>query len=116
MKMKLRRLFIGRGSQFVAASMLLSFLCREDVADYRRKLESIVEATAVPTLRLRLPVLVFSRKPSDQWSVGCPPQRILPEKKKGIMITKKKNKKQKCCPAKASTQFVSSERIIKSSK
>lgn len=30
MKIKLQHLFIGWGSQFVAASMLLSFLCRED--------------------------------------------------------------------------------------
>lgn len=42
----------------------------EDVADYRRKLESVMEATMVPTLRLGLPILIFSRKPSDQWSVG----------------------------------------------
>lgn len=34
MKIKLQRLlFLGRGPQFVAASMLLPFLCREDVAD-----------------------------------------------------------------------------------
>lgn len=54
----------------------------EDFVDYRGKLESIMEPSSVPTLRLSLPVLVFSRKPSDQRGVGCSPERILPDKNK----------------------------------
>lgn len=54
-----------------------------------------MEAAAVPTLWLRLPVLIFSRKPSDQWSVGGSPQRILPEIKK-----EKMNPSDRSCPAK----------------
>lgn len=65
----------------------------EDAADYRRKLESVMEATVVPTLWLRLPVLVLSRKPSDQWSVGGAPQRILPGIKKEINLNDTKRQK-----------------------
>lgn len=77
---------INLGLQGVPASFLISpprLLCLSDqhFVDYRGKLDSIMEPSTVPTLGFSLPIFVFSWKPSDQGSVGCSPERILPDKK-----------------------------------
>lgn len=77
---------INLGLQGELASFLISpprFLCLSDqhFVDYRGKLESIMEPSSVPTLGFSLSVFIFSWKPSDQGSVGCSPERILPDKK-----------------------------------
>lgn len=68
------------------ASFLISpprLLCPSDqhFVDYRGKLESIMQPSSVPALGFSLSVFVFSWKPSDQGSVGCSPERIMPDKK-----------------------------------
>lgn len=78
--------YINLGLQGGLASFLISpprLLCPSDqhFVDYRGKLESIMEPSSVPTLGLSLSVFIFSWKPSDQGSVGCSPERILPDKK-----------------------------------
>lgn len=78
--------YINLGLQGELASFLISsarLLCPsdQDFVDYRGKLESIMEPSSVPTFGFSLSVFIFSWKPPDQGSVGCSPERILPDKK-----------------------------------
>lgn len=66
---------------FLISPPTLLCLSDKDFADYRGKLESIMEPSSVPTLGFSLSVFIFSRKPSDQGSVGCSPERIFSDKK-----------------------------------
>lgn len=91
--------YINLGSQGELISFLISpprLLCLsdQDCVDYQGKLESIIEPSLVPTLWFCLPVFIFSWKPSDQGSVGCSPERILPEKKIKKCVQKYCNAKQ----------------------
>lgn len=54
----------------------------EDFLDYRGKLESIMEASSVPTFWLSLSVFVLGWKPSEQACVGHPPERTFPDKER----------------------------------
>lgn len=74
------------GTRAELASFRISpprLLCpsERDFVDYRGKLESVMEPSSVPTLWFSLSVFIFSWKPSDQGSVGCSPEGILPDKK-----------------------------------
>lgn len=72
---------LGKLASFLISPPRLLCPSDQDFVDYRGKLESIMEPSSVPTLGFSLSVFIFSWKPSDQGSVGCSPERILPDKK-----------------------------------
>lgn len=81
---------INLGLRGDVASFLISpprLLCPSDqnFVHYQGKLDSIMQPSSVPSLGFSLPVFIFSWKPSDQGSVCCSPERILPDKKNHVV-------------------------------